>query len=113
MVLACVRCGACRPVLELSKPLQRKFSIVTIAQEKLFPDGNLHTSLPVPSAPYDSEKVFHSRNMYPEYSLPQSKWFGLFFMMNLGAYAGHYFYLNVLMGRNPPNPPRNPDEQAP
>lgn len=57
--------------------------------------------------------VFHSRMMNPKYSLSNPKWFFLFFVCNLGAYAGHYFYLNFLMSQNPPNPPRNKDEEAP
>ena len=24
--------------------------------------------------------------------------------------SGHYFYIRFLMSKNPPNPPRNPDE---
>ena len=57
--------------------------------------------------------VFHSRMQTPKYQLSQPKWFSIFFFMNLGAYMGHYFYLKFLMQRNPPNPPRNPDEGRP
>merc|ERR1712217_634480 len=71
------------------------------------------TSLPIPNAPAGSEAVFHSRNQTPKYSLSQPKWFSIFFAMNVGVYAGHYFYLRLLMPSNPPNPPRNPDEARP
>merc|ERR1719277_902673 len=76
------------------------------------------TSLPVPTPPpgYDritGTPVFHSATGTPKYSLSNPKWFALFFVMNAGAYAGHYFYLKLLMPVNPPNPPRNPNEVAP
>merc|ERR1712196_303919 len=68
------------------------------------------TSLPIPTAPAGSEEVFHSRAFIPKYSLSNPKWFSLFFAVNIGAYAGHYFYLKFLMSQNPPNPPRDPNE---
>merc|ERR1719159_2005631 len=71
------------------------------------------TSLPIPTAPAGSEQVFHSRAFVPKYSLSNPKWFALFFAANIGAYAGHYFYLRFLMSQNPPNPPRNANEERP
>merc|ERR1711953_1523056 len=69
------------------------------------------TSLPVPTAPAGSETVFHSRMQVPKYTLSNPKWFTLFLSANPGAYLGHYFYLYFIMSKNPPNPPRNPDEE--
>ncbi|CAL1169285.1 unnamed protein product [Cladocopium goreaui] len=71
------------------------------------------TSLRVPKAPPGSGDVFHAQMMLPKYSLTNEKWFFLFFMCNLGAYSGHYFYLHFLMPANPPNPPRDPDQVRP
>eukprot|EP00747_Dinoflagellata_sp_TGD_P168429 gnl/TRDRNA2_/TRDRNA2_194783_c0_seq1.p2 gnl/TRDRNA2_/TRDRNA2_194783_c0~~gnl/TRDRNA2_/TRDRNA2_194783_c0_seq1.p2 ORF type:complete len:105 (+),score=9.22 gnl/TRDRNA2_/TRDRNA2_194783_c0_seq1:73-387(+) len=71
------------------------------------------TSLPVPNPPEGTGAVFHSRMTPVKYSLSNPKWFILFFASNLGVYLGHYFYLSFLMSRNPPNPPRNPDEERP
>merc|ERR1712187_356515 len=71
------------------------------------------TSLPVPTPPPGSELVFHSRNQSPKYSLSNGKCFGIFVAMNAGVYAGHYFYLKLLMPTTPPNPPRDPDEARP
>merc|ERR1719272_2391064 len=71
------------------------------------------TSLPIPNAPAGSENVFHSRMTPAKYSLSNPKWFTLFFAANLGVYLGHYFYLNFMMSRTPPNPPRNADEERP
>merc|ERR1719474_1460182 len=67
------------------------------------------TSLPIPNPPPGTGTVFHSRMQPPKYSLSNQKWFGLFFAMNAGVYAGHYFYLRLLMRQNPPNPPRDPE----
>eukprot|EP00438_Fugacium_kawagutii_P003013 Skav233492 [mRNA] locus=scaffold1310:202311:203625:+ [translate_table: standard] len=69
------------------------------------------TSLRVPKAP--PGEPFHAQMMLPKYSLTNDKWFFLFFMCNLGAYSGHYFYLHLLMPANPPNPPRDPEQVRP
>eukprot|EP00931_Biecheleriopsis_adriatica_P033498 TRINITY_DN1943_c0_g1_i2.p1 TRINITY_DN1943_c0_g1~~TRINITY_DN1943_c0_g1_i2.p1 ORF type:complete len:120 (+),score=18.92 TRINITY_DN1943_c0_g1_i2:54-362(+) len=74
---------------------------------------NYGTSLPVPTAPPGSEQVFHGQMMLPKYSLNNQKWFGLLMACNLGAYAGHYFYLYFLMPTNPPNPPRDANQTRP
>eukprot|EP00927_Polykrikos_kofoidii_P041067 TRINITY_DN349_c0_g2_i1.p2 TRINITY_DN349_c0_g2~~TRINITY_DN349_c0_g2_i1.p2 ORF type:complete len:104 (-),score=10.42 TRINITY_DN349_c0_g2_i1:85-396(-) len=71
------------------------------------------TSLPVPAPPVGSEMVFHARMQTPKYQLSNPKWFGIFFACNAGAYSGACFYIRFLMSRNPPNPPRNPDEERP
>eukprot|EP00933_Yihiella_yeosuensis_P006101 TRINITY_DN11075_c0_g1_i1.p3 TRINITY_DN11075_c0_g1~~TRINITY_DN11075_c0_g1_i1.p3 ORF type:complete len:103 (+),score=20.97 TRINITY_DN11075_c0_g1_i1:75-383(+) len=71
------------------------------------------TSLPIPKAPAGSEQVFHAQMMVPKYSLSNAKWFGLLLAANLGAYAGHYFYIILLMPANPPNPPRDTNQQRP
>mmetsp|Transcript_55272 Transcript_55272/g.124519 ORF Transcript_55272/g.124519 Transcript_55272/m.124519 type:complete len:109 (-) Transcript_55272:93-419(-) len=71
------------------------------------------TSLPIPTPPEGSETVFSNQVQRPKYSLSNPKWFGLFFVCNIGAYMGHYFYIYWLMPSNPPNPPRNPDEVRP
>merc|ERR1719287_213637 len=71
------------------------------------------TSLPIPKAPPGSETIFHTRTFIPKYSLSNPKWFALFFAANIGGYAGHYFYLKFLMSQNPPNPPRDPNEEKP
>eukprot|EP00812_Abedinium_dasypus_P012566 NODE_6078_length_531_cov_197.510504.p2 GENE.NODE_6078_length_531_cov_197.510504~~NODE_6078_length_531_cov_197.510504.p2 ORF type:complete len:134 (+),score=20.22 NODE_6078_length_531_cov_197.510504:3-404(+) len=71
------------------------------------------TSLPIPQAPPGSETVFHSRMMAPKYSLSNGKWFAVFAACNVGAYAGHDFYIRFMMPTNPPNPPRDPNEARP
>ncbi|CAK9046752.1 unnamed protein product [Durusdinium trenchii] len=72
------------------------------------------TSLRVPKAPPGTgTDIFHPQVMLPKYSLTNQKWFFLFFICNLGAYSGHYFYLHLLMRANPPNPPRDPDQVRP
>eukprot|EP00811_Abedinium_folium_P011545 NODE_20693_length_786_cov_3.726859.p1 GENE.NODE_20693_length_786_cov_3.726859~~NODE_20693_length_786_cov_3.726859.p1 ORF type:complete len:105 (-),score=10.72 NODE_20693_length_786_cov_3.726859:230-544(-) len=71
------------------------------------------TSLPIPQAPPGSETVFHSRMMAPKYSLSNSKWFAVFFACNLGAYVGYDVHARYLTPKNPPNPPRNPNEARP
>eukprot|EP00747_Dinoflagellata_sp_TGD_P164681 gnl/TRDRNA2_/TRDRNA2_184954_c0_seq1.p3 gnl/TRDRNA2_/TRDRNA2_184954_c0~~gnl/TRDRNA2_/TRDRNA2_184954_c0_seq1.p3 ORF type:complete len:107 (+),score=16.49 gnl/TRDRNA2_/TRDRNA2_184954_c0_seq1:69-389(+) len=71
------------------------------------------TTLSIPNVPEGTGAVFHSRMTPTKYSLSNPKWFILFFASNLGVYFGHYFYINFLMSKNPPNPPRNPDEERP
>eukprot|EP00929_Paragymnodinium_shiwhaense_P081245 TRINITY_DN4247_c0_g4_i3.p3 TRINITY_DN4247_c0_g4~~TRINITY_DN4247_c0_g4_i3.p3 ORF type:complete len:106 (+),score=21.49 TRINITY_DN4247_c0_g4_i3:87-404(+) len=71
------------------------------------------TKLPIPQAPAGSEMVFHSLMQRPKYYLSNGKWWSIFFAMNLGAYAGNWFYMTFLMRTNPPNPPRVRGEEGP
>lgn len=72
------------------------------------------TSLKVPTPPENGGMPVFPARMHPvKYSLSNPRWFFLFFMGNIGAYAGHYFYLLFLMTKNPPNPPRSKDDVGP
>eukprot|EP00746_Dinoflagellata_sp_MGD_P141518 gnl/MRDRNA2_/MRDRNA2_74613_c0_seq1.p1 gnl/MRDRNA2_/MRDRNA2_74613_c0~~gnl/MRDRNA2_/MRDRNA2_74613_c0_seq1.p1 ORF type:complete len:107 (+),score=9.12 gnl/MRDRNA2_/MRDRNA2_74613_c0_seq1:75-395(+) len=73
-------------------------------------NGEWGTTLPVPKPPPGTGVVFPSTMHHPKYSLGHAKWFVLFFAANAGLYGGHFFYLSFMMRKNPPNPPRLPEE---
>jgi len=73
----------------------------------------LQTSLPIPSPPPGTGHIFHARMMQPRYSLNNQKWLAMLVAGNVGLYAGHEFYLKLIMSRNPPNPPRDKNEKKP
>ena len=47
--------------------------------------------------------VFPYGQQQPKYSLTDGKWFAMFFAGNVGVYSGHWFYINFIMGKNPPH----------
>merc|ERR1712226_355757 len=71
------------------------------------------TTLPIPTPPPGSQTVFPCTNMPPKYSLAPPTFTFMFIAANLGAYSGHYFFLYFFSKENPPNPPRNPNEERP
>mmetsp|Transcript_51570 Transcript_51570/g.120723 ORF Transcript_51570/g.120723 Transcript_51570/m.120723 type:complete len:112 (+) Transcript_51570:117-452(+) len=72
-----------------------------------------YTTLHIPNAPANSSEIIGGKHMPPKYSLGNAKFFTIFIACNIGVYAGHYFYLNILMTKNPPNPDRDPNEPRP
>lgn len=57
--------------------------------------------------------VFPFQPVRPCYSLPDGEYFTFLAAGAAGAFSGHFFYIKFLMGKNPPHPPRDPNEPRP
>jgi hypothetical protein len=70
------------------------------------------TSLPVPTAPPEAavKKVFHARMQPVKYVLTNEKYFTFLAFWIAGMYVGNTFANTVMVSKNPPNPPRVPEE---
>ncbi|KAK1442815.1 hypothetical protein BgAZ_303330 [Babesia gibsoni] len=57
--------------------------------------------------------VFDNRATPIRFSLPFKPWMFLCMVGFSGAMCGNYFFTNFVLRKNPPNPPRDPDEMPP
>ncbi|PFH34424.1 hypothetical protein BESB_064550 [Besnoitia besnoiti] len=67
----------------------------------------------LPTAPAGTGVVFHSRMLPVKYALNGPKWIAVVGSAFTGVFAGHFFYKTCVLNKNPPNPPRDPNEKPP
>ncbi|KAG6440124.1 putative integral membrane protein, partial [Babesia bovis T2Bo] len=63
--------------------------------------------------PKNAGVVFDSRVAPIRFSLPFKPWLFISLMGFSGAMCGNYFFSNFILRKNPPNPPRDPNERPP
>ncbi|KEP60621.1 UNVERIFIED_CONTAM: hypothetical protein HHA_200310 [Hammondia hammondi] len=73
----------------------------------------LDAATPLPTAPAGTGAVFHSRLMPVKYALNGPKWMAVVGSAFVGVFSGHFFYKSFILSKNPPNPPRDPNEKPP
>ncbi|CDI82244.1 hypothetical protein, conserved [Eimeria acervulina] len=67
---------------------------------------------PTPAQPLGTGVVFE--HVLPvKYALSGPKWCAVVASGLSGAFAGNFFFKNCIMRKNPPNPPRDPNERPP
>jgi len=72
-----------------------------------------YCTLQVPTPPPGTGVVFHNK-MHPiKYTVNNTKFFIMYFSGLAGAFSGNIFYTKFVMRKNPPNPPRDPNERPP
>ncbi|PHJ23456.1 transmembrane protein [Cystoisospora suis] len=68
-------------------------------------------SLPTP--PAGTGVMLHGRLLPVKYALNGPKWIAVISSAIGGLFSGHFFYKHFVMMKNPPNPPRDPNDQPP
>mmetsp|Transcript_66571 Transcript_66571/g.124224 ORF Transcript_66571/g.124224 Transcript_66571/m.124224 type:complete len:112 (-) Transcript_66571:103-438(-) len=100
-------------LMNLVRPKLVQRASARMTQPTLRHFSSEYSTLHLPTAPPNSAEIVGGNLMPPKYSLGNAKFFTIFIASQFGLYGGHYFYLNILMTKNPPNPDRDPNMPRP